>query len=73
MKSYGCLFLLLLCFVTAFAQQATPPGKPFDAGIRVGQKIPPFRLKSQEGKELDFNRVKGPKGAALVFFRSADW
>ena len=57
-----------------FARQAaTPPDKPFDGGVRVGQGIPAFRLKSQEGKELDFNAVKGPKGLALLFFRSADW
>jgi hypothetical protein len=43
------------------------------AGIKVGGAIPPFKLLSHEGKEFDFNRIKGPKGAAILFFRSADW
>lgn len=45
----------------------------FDLGMRVGEKIPAFRLISQEGKELDFQSIKGPNGAAILFFRSADW
>jgi hypothetical protein len=67
------LLLLLFSLGTGFGQQATLPEKPFDVGIRVGESIPPFRLKNLDGKELDFNAVKGPKGLALLFFRSADW
>jgi peroxiredoxin len=75
MKSFGLpiFALLALALGTLGAQVAPTASKPFDPGVRVGQKIPPFRLMSQDGKELDFNRIKGPKGLALLFFRSADW
>jgi hypothetical protein len=73
MKSYALLFLFLFLSRLGFAQEVTVPEKAFDVGVRVGEKIPPFRLVSQNGKELDFNAVKGPKGLALLFFRSADW
>lgn len=42
-------------------------------GIAVGQKIPPFQLRDQFGRLQDFNSIRGPKGAAIVFNRSADW
>ncbi len=74
MKSYLSLLLVFaLSIGVAAAQQAAPVDQPFDVGIRVGEKIPSFRLTSQDGKELDFNGAKGPKGLALLFFRSADW
>ena len=50
---------------------ATRP--PTSTGPAVGQKIPPFRAPDQNGKMQDFNSIKGPKGAALYFMRSADW
>lgn len=73
MKSYAWLFLLLFSLGIGFAQEGAAPGKPFDAGVRVGEKMPSFKLISQDGKELDFSAVKGPKGLALLFFRSSDW
>jgi len=45
----------------------------FDVGIGVGQGIPSFKLSDQDGNLRDFTSVKGPKGAVLLFFRSADW
>jgi hypothetical protein len=50
------------------AQQSSVVG-----GLGVGQTIPAFRLRGHDGGSYDFNRVKGPKGLALLFFRSADW
>ena len=70
---WSTVFLLFLTITMAFAQQAPPPKNPFDVGLRVGQNIPRFQLKSQNGRELDFNAVRGPNGLALLFFRSADW
>lgn len=46
---------------------------PTSTGLEIGQKIPPFRAIDQNGRLQDFNSVRGPKGAAVVFFRSADW
>jgi hypothetical protein len=45
----------------------------FNPGIPVGAKIPPFEAKDQQGKVQTFESIRGPTGAFLVFFRSADW
>lgn len=42
-------------------------------GLNVGEKIPPFELRDQNGKRQTFQSVRGPKGAAIYFMRSADW
>ena len=59
------------------AQEDFDPLHPTDddaqIGIEVGTKIPEFRAVDQNGKVWDFDALKGPKGAVLVFHRSADW
>lgn len=45
----------------------------FATGPEVGQKIPYFRALDQNGKLQNFNSIRGPKGAMIVFLRSADW
>ena len=52
---------------------AAEPKLPFSTGPEVGQKIPSFGALDQHGKLQDFNSIRGPKGAMIVFFRSADW
>jgi hypothetical protein len=42
-------------------------------GPQVGQRVPDFSLADQAGKTWTLQSVMGPKGAMLVFFRSADW
>ena len=42
-------------------------------GPQVGQRVPEFNLKDQNGKTWTSQSILGPKGAMLVFFRSADW
>ena len=42
-------------------------------GPQVGQQVPDFRLMDQKGKPWTRDSIMGPKGAMLVFFRSADW
>ena len=42
-------------------------------GLPIGQKIPPYELRDQSGHIQDFNSIRGPKGAAIYFLRSADW
>ena len=46
---------------------------PTSTGPAVGEKIPPFRAPDQNGNMQDFNSIRGPKGAAIYFVRSADW
>ena len=42
-------------------------------GPPVGAKMPGFDLKDQDGKAHTLASLLGPKGAVILFFRSADW
>lgn len=64
---------LLVMAGDASARQAGKGDQAFEPGLKVGDKIPSFQLKNQDGKPVDFASAKGPKGAALLFYRSADW
>jgi hypothetical protein len=59
--------LLFLSSVIALAAQPNP------FGTGVGAKIPDFSAPDQNGLSQRFETIRGPKGAMLVFFRSADW
>lgn len=59
------------------AQQAgTTPRTKIDVsklGPQVGQTVPDFSLSDQTGKVWTRASIMGPKGALLLFYRSADW
>jgi len=42
-------------------------------GPKVGDRLPGFSLPDQHGQEHSLQSLLGPKGAVIVFFRSADW
>jgi hypothetical protein len=42
-------------------------------GPQVGDRVPDFSLRDQTGRLRTLQSVMGPRGAMLVFFRSADW
>ena len=42
-------------------------------GPQVGERVPDFSLKDQNGKVWTLQSIMGRKGAMLVFIRSADW
>ena len=42
-------------------------------GPPVGERVPDFSLKDQTGTARMLQSIMGPKGAMLVFVRSADW
>src|SRR6266581_206807 len=42
-------------------------------GPQVGAMVPDFSLADQHGKKWTLQSVMGPKGAMIVFYRSADW
>lgn len=51
-------------------------GAPLDVsklGPQVGQRIPDFSLPDQHGMTWTLQSIMGPKGAMIVFYRSADW
>ena len=55
---------------------AQSPGQKIDLsklGPQVGERVPDFSLKDQNGKLWTLQSVMGPKGAMIVFIRSADW
>ena len=43
------------------------------AGPGVGETVPDFRLEDQNGTVQTLRSTLGPKGALVVFYRSADW
>lgn len=63
-----------LALVSLLAQAA--PGTRVDLskiGPQTGQRVPDFTLADQTGAMRTLQSIMGPKGAMLVFFRSADW
>ena len=42
-------------------------------GPQVGTSLPDFTLRDQRGEPHALKSLLGPKGALIVFFRSADW
>ena len=42
-------------------------------GPQVGERVPDFSLPDQNGRTRTLASIMGPKGALLVFIRSADW
>jgi hypothetical protein len=56
----------ILLFLLAAASAQAP-------GIAVGARIPAFEAADQNGRTQTFETIRGPKGALLVFYRSADW
>ena len=42
-------------------------------GPQVGTVLPEFSLRDQHGDVHSMKSLLGPKGALIVFFRSADW
>ncbi len=58
---------VLSCSVGLSAQQKVKTGP------QVGSKAPDFKAVDQDGRIQNLETISGPKGAILVFFRSADW
>jgi hypothetical protein len=44
-----------------------------DYGLPIGSKMPDFEATAQDGKVHTLRALLGPKGAVVLFFRSADW
>jgi cytochrome oxidase Cu insertion factor (SCO1/SenC/PrrC family) len=70
MRTFAALALLAIS-IRAGAQ--SPAVDMQTVGPPVGSKIPSFTLPDQNGQARTLESLMGPKGAILVFFRSADW
>jgi len=60
----------------AVRQQSNSPVPAVDVerlGPKVGDALPEFSLRDQNGQVQSLKSLFGPKGAIIVFFRSADW
>jgi hypothetical protein len=66
---------LLIGLIAQTAGMAQSPTKidVSKLGPQVGERVPDFSLKDQNGKLWTLQSIMGPKGAMLVFYRSADW
>ena len=74
--SAAAVAALALAAPAAGGQGAQPGRQRVDVatlGPQVGARVPDFSLKDQTGRVRDLQSVMGPRGAMLVFFRSADW
>ena len=60
------LIFFSTCAVSS-AQQA------IKTGPEVGSTVPMFEAPDQNGQRQNLKSILGPKGAMLVFYRSADW
>jgi len=69
---YAALVLSMVLTASASAQDVRKinVGK---LGPQVGEVVPDFNLSDQLGKKRTLQSVMGPKGAMIVFYRSADW
>jgi len=74
MRTSVYAIVLFIGFTALFHAQQT--GARIDVsrlGPQVGQVVPDFRLRDARGKVWTRDSIMGPKGAMLVFSRSADW
>ena len=66
--------MMILAATTAAAPQSAVPVVDVQTiGPSVGKTVPTFELPDQKGQPRSLESIMGPKGAMLVFFRSADW
>lgn len=78
MTTATALACTLLLTGTAVAQDdgfgEIPAGNEnWKTGPEVGERIPDFAGLDQHGVRRTFDQIKGPNGALVFFFRSADW
>ena len=74
------VFAVALALLASLAGHASPqsgnPAAKVDVervGPQVGTRLPDFSLRDQHGDVHTMKSLLGPKGALVVFFRSADW
>jgi hypothetical protein len=58
---------------TVLLSIGTAAAQPDSRGPAVGKAIPRFSAPDQSGVIRTLENIKGPKGAMIVFSRSADW
>lgn len=69
----GCLLACLVLMGAAGAARQAPKVDTSRIGPQIGEQVPDFSGTDQFGQKHTLASSLGPKGAMLVFFRSADW
>ena len=70
---FAVALLLAGLSVAAAAPPAQPPVSVDTLGPQPGARVPDFTAVDQTGRTYTLKSLLGPKGAMLVFSRSADW
>jgi peroxiredoxin len=67
--------VLIIAGALAWTLQAQPASRIdlSKLGPQVGERVPEFSLRDQKGNIQTLQTILGPRGAMLVFVRSADW
>lgn len=68
--------LILAFMVAGFPVWAVTPEASIDVtslGPQIGELVPDFSLPDQNDRFHTRDSILGPKGAILMFYRSADW
>jgi len=73
MKKSAVLCVVAIALTAAVAAQDVRKVDVSKLGPQVGATVPDFNLADQQGKTRTLQSVMGPKGAMIVFYRSADW
>jgi cytochrome oxidase Cu insertion factor (SCO1/SenC/PrrC family) len=74
MRVRAAVMTWLVAGTLVFAQAGAPTRAELDRlGPQIGERAPDFTLPDQDGQPRQLSSLLGPKGALLVFFRSADW
>jgi len=73
LKSPIVFFIFLAALGPLNSELSNQNASKIKTGPPIGTKIPSFRASDQFGRLQDFDSTRGPKGAIVVFFRSADW
>jgi hypothetical protein len=62
-----------LCIALFAATIAAAQVSGIKTGPEVGQRVPAFEARDQNGKLQTLATLRGSKGLVLLFVRSADW
>jgi hypothetical protein len=73
LRRVGLLCLLATLLAVPVLAQTRTQIDVSKLGPQVGARVPDFTLIDQSGRQRSLQSIMGPRGAMLVFVRSADW
>ncbi len=73
MSKFAGIAAALILSAPLLGAQAPAAVDTSKIGPQVGATVPAVEGTDQFGKRHSLSSISGPKGAMLVFFRSADW